>query len=185
MKKSILAAVTAFCAMLASSSLAQTAAADNKISQSGTFHPIHMDATVFGVFQGRPACTGTANQLGVEIPADCDKLKWSLTLYRDTVTQQPATYELSIVGGGDVVRTDGGSYRMKILEGKWNRVKGTRSNPNAEVYELELPKPGKNMHLLKGDENVLFVLDENRDFLVGDMDFSYTLNRVELVQAKK
>jgi hypothetical protein len=35
--------------------------------------------------------------------------------------------------------------------------------------------------LYKGDENVLFILDEKREFLAGDQDFSYTLNRVHKV----
>jgi len=185
MKNSLIVTVTAVCFVLANFSMAQTTSADNKLSQFVTSHSIPNGSSLFGVFQGRPACAGTANQLGVEIPADCAKLKWSLTLYKDPATLQPSTYELWIVGGGDVVKTEGGSYRQKILNGKWKIVKGTRSNPNAELYEMELTQSGNHFYLLKGDENVLFVLDENKEFLVGDEDFSYTINRVELVPGKK
>ena len=87
--------------------------------------------------------------------------------------------------GGNVVKQEGGSYRQKVLEGKWAIVKGIKSNSNAEVYELELSTPGSYLYLLKGDDNVLFILDENKEFRVGNEDFSYTLNRVELVPGKK
>jgi len=50
---------------------------------------------------------------------------------------------------------------------------------------LETGRPGAYFYLLKGDENVLFILDENKAFRNGNEDFSYTLNRVELVPAKK
>ena len=87
--------------------------------------------------------------------------------------------------GGNVVKQEGGSYRQKVLEGKWAIVKGIKSNSNAEVYELELSTLGSYLYLLKGDDNVLFILDENKEFRVGNEDFSYTLNRVELVPGKK
>ena len=91
---------------------------------------------------------------------------------------------MSIVGGGDVVQQEGSAYRQKVLEGQWTIVKGIKSNHNAEVYQLELGKQGAYLYLLKGDDNVLFILDENRDFRIGNGEFSYTLNRVELIPKK-
>ncbi|HMH33129.1 MAG TPA: hypothetical protein VK543_08875 [Puia sp.] len=44
-----------------------------------------------------------------------------------------------------------------------------------------LTDQGAYFYFLKGDENVLFVLDEKKQLRVGNEDFSYTLNRVELV----
>jgi hypothetical protein len=88
---------------------------------------------------------------------------------------------LSISGGGDVVNQEGGSYRQKVLEEKWAITKGIKSNPDAEVYRLELGKPGAYFYLLKGDDNVLFILDENKKFRTGNDEFSYTLNKVELI----
>jgi len=177
--------VTVFCFLFVNLSQAQTAAADNKLSQSITFHPIPNGPSVYGVFQGRVPCTEIAKQIKISTDADCTKLKWSLTLYQDPVTFQPTTYDLNIVGGGDMVKQDGGSYRQKLYEGKWTIIKGIKSNPGVYVYQLELSKPGAYFYLLKGDENVLFVLDENKEFSVGNEDFSYTLNRVELVPGNK
>jgi hypothetical protein len=98
---------------------------------------------------------------------------------------QPTTYALLISGGGDVIKAaDGSSYRQKVIKGKWTIIKGIKENPAATIYELEI-NPGAYLYLLKGDENVLFVLDENKEFSVGNEDFSYTLNKVELVPGNK
>jgi hypothetical protein len=46
------------------------------------------------------------------------------------------------------------------------------------VYQLS-PTPDQSaLLLLKGDDNVLFLLNQKREPLVGHADFSYTLNRV-------
>ena len=181
MKYILIVFVTAFFSLFVKLSEAQTAAADNKPSQTITFHPIPKGPSVFGVFDGRPPCIEIARQLKISIDAYCPKLKWDLILYRDPVTLQPTNFALTIVGGGDVVKQEGGSYRKKLLEGKWAIIKGMKSNSDVEVYQLELDKPRAYLYLMKGDENVLFLLDENKEFRVGNEDFSYTLNRVELV----
>ena len=174
-----------FCSLLVHLSKAQTSAVDNKLSKSITFHPIPKGPTVFGVFQGRMPCTEIARQLQLPTTADCNQLKWGLTLYQDPVTLQPTTYSLTIVGAGDLIKQEGGSYHQKKYEGKWLITEGMKSNPAAYVYRLDLGRPGANLFLLKGDAHVLFVLDENKVLRVGNEDFSYTLNRVELVPANK
>jgi hypothetical protein len=176
--------VTAFFSSFVNLSEAQTVAADNKPFQTITFHPIPKGPSVVGVFEGRFPCPGVAIQLKISIDDDCAKLKCDLTLYRDSVTFQPTKFVFTIVGGGDVVKQEGGSYRLKILEGKWAIVKGIKSNPDAVVVQLDFGKLGAYLYLMKADENVLFILDENKEFRVGNEDFSYTLNRVELVPGK-
>ena len=185
MKYILIALAPAFCSLFMNFSQAQTATADNKLSQTITFRPIPKGPSVLGVFEGRPPCAGLAKQLKITTTADCIKLKCDLTLYRDPATNQATTYVLTIVGGGDLVQQDGNSYRLKRLEGKWKIVKGTKFNPDDIIYQLELDKPGDYLYMLKGDDNVLFILDENKEFRVGDEDFCYTLNRVELVPANK
>jgi hypothetical protein len=175
----------AFCCLFINLSKAQTAAIDNKLSQTVTFRPIPNGPTVFGIFEGRPPYVEIAKQLQISTDADCEKLKCDLTLYHDPVTHQPTMYKLLIVGGGDVIKQEGNSYRQKILKGKWAIIKGIKSNPGAEVYELQLSNPTSYLYLLKGDENVLFILDEKKVLRIGNEDFSYTLNRVELVPGKK
>ncbi|KAA2240275.1 copper resistance protein NlpE [Chitinophaga agrisoli] len=185
MKYLLIAFVILFCSLTTRRSKAQTAAADNKLSQTITFRPIPKGLDVAGVFQGRPPCDGVAKQLNISVPADCPKLKWDLILYQDPTTQQPTTYALTLVGGGELFKQpDGGAYRQQSLKGKWIITKGARSDANAVVYRLAL-NTGAHLYLLKGDDNVLFVLDENKAFRVGNIDFSYTLNRVTLVPGNK
>jgi hypothetical protein len=46
------------------------------------------------------------------------------------------------------------------------------------MYRLNLG--GKNpLLLLKADEHILFFVDEKNKILVGNQDFSYSLNRIE------
>jgi hypothetical protein len=174
---------TIFYSLFVHFTAAQTAGADNKPSKSITFRPIPKGPSVFGVFEGRPPCAGMAGQLKLAITPECIKLKCVLTLYRDSITLQPTRYTFLILGGGDVVNKDGNSYRQKEIAGNWEIVKGTKSDPEAVVYQLELNKPKDHFNILQGDENVLFILDENKEFRVGNENFSYTLNRVELVSA--
>jgi hypothetical protein len=181
----LIALIAAFCSMPVNLLRAQTAAVDNKLSQTITFRSIPKGPSVLGIFEGRPPCEGLAKQLGIATDADCAKLKCVLTFYRDSLTFEPVKYTLSISGGGDIVKQEGSSYRQKTFAGKWVIVRGIKSNGNAEVYRLDFGRPGIYLYLLKADENVLFVLDENKEFRVGNGEFSYTLNRVELIAGKK
>jgi len=170
--------------VLATAAAAQTAASDNKVSAAITWQPIPAGPAVLGVFQGRPPCP-LAAQWQLPVDVDCEKVKTSLTLYIDPVTRQPATYEISFVGAGELIHKYGGVYRGKNITGKWSIGHGIPGQPSATVYQLETGVTGLPFYLLKGDDNVLFILDKDRKPLKGDADFSYTLNRVELVAAKK
>jgi hypothetical protein len=117
-------------------------------------------------FEGRSPCRDIASQLGMEVTSACNKAKWELTLNRDPRTLAPTTYRLN-----------GTLYRQRAREGRWVIVRGTNSNPNATVYQLLTSDPRETMLLVREDENILFFLDNNRNVMVGDADFSYTLNR--------
>ena len=155
------------CFLHPKNSKAQTASADNVPTRTTSTKPLASGPSVLGVFEGRPPCSEIARQLKIPVSAECTKLKWGLTLYQDPNSLTPTTYKL-----------EGSLFREKPREGKWAIVKGTKSNPDAVVYQLDPDKPGDSFYLLKGDENVLFILDENRNLRVGNIDFSYTLNRV-------
>jgi hypothetical protein len=150
---------------------AQTAATDNKVSESITFDEPPRGKDIYGVFEGRTPA-GVSHQLG-SIRTGSDLLKWQLIFYRDTLTGRPTVYTLT-VGFSDHQR----------LKGVWKIVHGMKGDPTAIVYALTYGEPAKVLYLLKGDENVLFILDEGRDFLVGNRDLSYTLNRVHKVRRR-
>ena len=65
MKYILLVLITTSCSPFLNYSKAQTATADNKLSQSITFHPIPKGPSVFGTFQGRPPCSEIAKQLNL------------------------------------------------------------------------------------------------------------------------
>jgi len=148
----------------------QTAAADNVISKSITFSEVPK-GSVYGIFEGRPPCQEIARQLGKSVSADCTHLKWRLFLFRDSVTLKPTTYRLV-----------DNLLQKPPREGKWTTIRGTKAYPQTQILVLEYDRPENSIFIMQGDENVLFILDQNKEFRTGNLDFSYTLNRVELVR---
>ena len=118
-------------------------------------------------FAGKTPCKELAGTLNISKTVDCFKLKWDLTLFQDPEKNYPTTYELRRTG-----------HRESVIKGKWIVTKGTKSNAEAIVYQLDPDKPNESLWLLKGDENVLFFLDRYGNLLVGNNEFSYTLNRL-------
>ena len=118
------------------------------------------------IFDGRTPCREFAGQYNFKIENDCYKLKWRITLFRDSKTNQPTVYALEST-----------LNRQNIIEGKWTIIKGVKDNPEAIIYRLDTVKPDESISFLVGDENVLFFLDKEHRLLTGNSDFSFTLNR--------
>ena len=95
------------------------------------------------------------------------KLKWEITLYRNTQTLEPTSF-----------RIQGTLFRSAATEGRWRITRGAAVDPDAVVYELE-QEDGTMLRLLKLDERVLMFLDKRGEPRVGTDDFSFTLNRAE------
>jgi hypothetical protein len=147
---------------------AQTAARDNIIAESITFKDPPTGADIYGIFEGRTPCNPISRQLGATTGPGCDHLKWQLILFHDTLTLAPTVF---------VLTTE--LFDRRPLQGKWEIV--DKKNNAHTLVALYYPPAGKPLYLLKGDDNVLFILDDNRQMLVGNRDFSYTLNRVKKV----
>jgi hypothetical protein len=105
--------------------------------------------------------------LGADGRDSCIKIKWQLVLFQDPTTHAPTTYALG-----------GFAWRNPPKTGKWAIVKGTKEDPHAVVYQLEPDNPQGFLSFLKADENILLFLDPDRNLLVGNSRFSYTLNRL-------
>ena len=149
-----------------SGAYAQRTVSPNLPSKSFSTMPLASGPSVYGVFEGKSPCQSIARQLNIEVGPECTKLKWGLTLYHDSITHKPTHYKLA-----------GTFFRKQDREGKWHIVHGTRTDPGAIIFQLDLGESNGFLFLLKGDDNVLFILDKNKDFLVGDAQFAYTLNR--------
>lgn len=114
------------------------------------------------LYQGRTPCSALDACMKIPYREQCAKRKLSLVLYVDSVTHQPSLYRIKGAG----IRTG---------RGTWSIEKGMPADPDAVVYRLHMGEA--NLLLLKGGEQVLFILDEKKQFLVGNAQYSYTLNR--------
>jgi hypothetical protein len=103
----------------------------------------------------------------MEPHAGCIKSKWRVTLYQNPETSAPTTYKV-----------EGSLFRAGAREGTWSITQGSTVDPKATVYQLDATNTQPALFFLKGDDNVLFFLSQNRELLVGHAEFSYTLNRV-------
>jgi hypothetical protein len=113
------------------------------------------------VFDGRTPC----DIPGVIVPgATCYKLKWSVVLYADTRKKEPMSY-----------RIRGTAWRIeRVRKGTWKIV----TTQNGRItYQLNDDTGNGFLYLLKLDEDVLVFTDAQGKLLVGNEDFSYTLNR--------
>ena len=124
---------------------------------------VSRSSSVYGVFVGRTPCQEFLKEFNLSENPACTKRKMGVTLYEDSVTHKPTIYETWGMG-------------KWTGQGEWHILQGTPNDPKAIVFQLNLDATTF-MYLLKGDENVLFVLDKNKNFLIGNADHSYTLNR--------
>jgi hypothetical protein len=111
-------------------------------------------------FVGRTPC----NVPGVSVPGkQCYKLKWHVVLYAGTQMNKPGRYRIL----GTPWREDGGKTgSWKIITGRDGRI----------IFQLNEDSGNALLYLLKLDERILVFTDAQGRLLVGDEDFSYTLN---------
>jgi hypothetical protein len=120
------------------------------------------------VFAGRIPCADFAKEYNYQVGNDCTKLKWQLILNRDINTFLPTTYALHWT-----------LHRSGVIEGKWKIIKGSVTNPDVVIYQLNPDEPSTSISFLAGDENVIYFLDRQYKLFTGNKDFSYTLNKMK------
>jgi hypothetical protein len=146
---------------------AQTAVDGNFRSKTNLVLKVPEGLSVIGVYEGRCPCKDIARQMKISVSDDCIKLKWRLTLFQVQAT-----------GSAHSFRLEGTPFRDAPKEGKLSLTSGPPAYPDAIVYRLDLGKPLGSLTLMKADDNLLFFIDEEKKFYVGNENFSYTLNRV-------
>ena len=109
-------------------------------------------------FHGRTPCIEYEE---IKRRSDCYKLKWSIVLYADK-TNNPAIYSLR-----------GTVNEHKTKTGTWTMTTG---KDGRTIIHL-LSENKESLYFLMPDENILLFTDADGKLLVGDKDFSYTLNR--------
>jgi hypothetical protein len=136
----------------------------NNITPSGT-DQVSITAVSTGLkdsiaFEGRTPC----NIPGIIIPGSlCYKLKWYIVLYADVHSNKPGSYKVL----GTPWRKEGGRT------GNWSIIGGKNGRT---IYQLNDENGNGFLYLLKLDEHILVFTDAQGKLLVGDEDFSYTLN---------
>jgi hypothetical protein len=143
-------------------------------------------SSVFGVFEGITPCSAQTRPLP-QIPEDtnCEQMIWKFTLYHDSITGEPTTYHLDAAYGLPKQNTTGldeGGTAI-TMQGRWAIVKGTGTDPNAVIYQLNPEDPQMSLSFLKVDEDILHVLDADLQMIVGNAAWSYTINRTDNLPA--
>lgn len=112
------------------------------------------------VFEGRTPCTIP----GIERQGSCYKLKWLMVLHAPDASGKMGRYSIQ----STLWREQG------KRTGAWKVVEEI---PGNIVYELTDAQGKIFLRLLALDENILVFIDGEGKLLVGNEDFSYTLNR--------
>ena len=139
-------------------------------SQKITSSNISSDSVVF---DGRTPCYEPLLALNGSSMNGCQIIKCRLILYRDVNTHEPTNFQLYTIHVGT------GDTRFPT-SGKWIVLRGTQSDSKAILYQLQ-PNSEKSLPplvLLKGDDNILFLLDNKMNCMTGNDYCGYTLNRV-------
>jgi hypothetical protein len=110
----------------------------------------------------------------------CIMVEWELTLYMDATTKEPARYTLKGINRYSVKETNMYSEPgiKTEAEGKWAIIRGTKTNPDAVLYQLNPDKSKMSLSFLKLNDNLLHILDQNEKLMIGNEFHSYTLNRI-------
>jgi hypothetical protein len=152
------------------------------ISLSATPSPIPTGPNIRAIFEGITPCSRETRPLP-QIPADtnCEQMIWKVILYQDPATETPTTYILESTYGVPQPNTTGleeGGTPI-AMEGKWAIVIGTKTDPEAEVYQLYSGDSQIAVSFLKMSEDILHVLNGDQTMMVGNGAWSYTLNRTD------
>ncbi|TKK69270.1 hypothetical protein FC093_08095 [Ilyomonas limi] len=163
--------------LLAVTSLAACFTVTNSCSQKTTPDT----ASVLGVFVASTPCSeGTRPLPEIPVHADCELIRWNLTLYQNPKTFTPTTYKLRYTYGlaqqGTPGFTGGGTTVEE--QGVWKMVNGILSKPDAIIYRLTNNKTNQTIAFLKLSDDLLHLLDTDEHLMIGTAAWTYTLNRI-------
>jgi len=139
---------------------------DNKMTISSLKEE---DNILHRVYEGRTPCKEISSQ-HPEMNASpaCFKIKWKLVLNRDSITKQPTTCTIRNIVDN----------QPRDIVGKWEILKGTANDPSVFIYKITVSNLTDPILFLAADNNILLFLDKEKEPLVGNDDFSFTMNKV-------
>ena len=130
--------------------------------------PVPDDKSLQLVFEGRTRCQEIATEHPeMNASPSCFKIKWRLILNRDSITHEPTTCTIR-----NIVNN-----QPRDVTGRWILIKGTTTNAEAIIYNVQADNLAEPFLFFLGDENVLFFLEKDINPFIGNEDFSFTLNK--------
>jgi hypothetical protein len=163
--------------------LAVTACAPRMVqTPTTTPPPLPAGSSIHSVFEGTTACSALTRPLP-QIPenTDCELMIWKITFYQDAAEQTPTTYILEGTYGPSQPNSLGpaGGGTAISMEGTWSIVRGTKLDPDADVYQLRSKDSEVAVSFVKMSDDILHVLNPDGTLMLGNAAWSYTLNRTD------
>jgi hypothetical protein len=124
------------------------------------------------VFEGRLPCYAPLLALNGKDSAGCNLIKCRIIFFGNNKSLLSSSLKFYSI----LVGTGGTRF---LATGKWVIMRGTKTDPNSTLYQLQFnaEKTQQTLVLLKGDDNILFSLDNEMNCMAGNDYCSYTLNR--------
>ena len=142
--------------------------------------PAEDRTVVSSEFSGSTPCGGVARRfLGIPAEAKRSRIKWELTLQGEDAERNPRQYKL-VARSGLYAPERPGVEEVKDdikMQGTWRITRGTKSHPQAIVYELASDDPKRTAAFVKIGDDVLHLLDNERRAMPGNSAWSYGLSR--------
>ncbi|RFS16652.1 hypothetical protein [Emticicia sp. C21] len=135
----------------------------------------------FATFVGTSPCGNIIKPLlGIKDDKECDFTKWTMTLSPQKANA-PAAVKLVYRFGMSRSNTSGFIDEKKAeFSGHWTIQKGTKTKPNAIVYQVTLHGIDKNLLFVKLSDNSIHLLDSQRGLMIGNSGYSYTFSKAKL-----
>jgi hypothetical protein len=108
-------------------------------------------------------------------------MTWKITFYQDSATGTPTSYALESAYGVSQANTTspaGGGTTIS-MEGNWSIVKGAKTDPEANVYQLYSEDDQVAVSFVSISDDILHVLNRDSTLMLGNAAWSYTLNRTD------
>ena len=112
--------------------------------------------------------------------AACECIQWRLTFHLDDVSASRGAYTLVATYGMSETNAPGffqGGTKTEVT-GQLTATIGSAGDLHGTVYHLQATDPARSLSLIKIDDNLLHILNDDGHLLVGNDSWSYTLNRI-------
>ncbi len=143
---------------------------------------IQASPSILGVFRGTTPCSTENPSISlISTDTPCEMMIWHITLNYDPDINKSTTYVLDSAYGMSKPNTPdiaGGGTKL-VLDGTWQIIRGTKSDPDAVVYQLNSADPKVTIYFVKMDDNLIHLLTEDKSLKVGNGGWSYTLSNAD------